>query len=442
MAIATSTHGEGDEVPGAPARVAEPVEATSAMRRLPAIRWVFLLVQSAFLAFSYAGFGMPLPWSPILPICAFQAILTIPNLWRWVAERSSENIAAFAQILIDVLALSGIAYFAGGSMNPLISLYLPLIAVGATLLQARQAAFVAIFSVAAYSFVSLFHATAHIHDPQQALRIHLIGMWLIFVCSALTISVFVVRLNATIRRRDRALAVARETGLRNERVVALGNLAAGAAHELGTPLATMTVVVGELANQSGLPEALRPDVELVLRQLRECKEIITRLAARAGSSRAEGAQPICADRWLMHVVERWERQRPDVRPDVTFDGPIPGPRIAADITLERALLNLLNNAADASPDSVEVRATWNDRNIETLISDRGGGIPPDLARRLGVDFVSTREEGAGIGVLLALSAIEQCGGRLDFAPRAGGGTMARVALPLESLGALDPAHAA
>jgi two-component system sensor histidine kinase RegB len=283
--------------------------------------------------------------------------------------------------------------------------------------------------------VSLLHAPTHVHDAEQAFRSHLIGMWVIFVCSALTISWFVVRLNAAIRNRDAALATARETALRNERVVALGNLAAGAAHELGTPLATMAVVVGELAADPSLPAQVRSDIELALTQVRECKRIITRLAARAGSSRAEGVQPVSADAWIGQLVERWRRQRPQIEPEVRIQGSTPGPRIAADTTLEQALLNLFNNAADASPLHVAIHAGWDADHVRVKVLDRGRGVPPEILGGLGRDLVSTREDGAGMGVVLALSAIEHSGGTLSIADRADGGTLAEVVLPLASIGA-------
>jgi two-component system sensor histidine kinase RegB len=417
----------------APVPVAK--DFASGARRLMAMRWIAIAIQLAFVLVASAFFDAPISLTPVLAICAIQALLNLPALWRRVAAAASERVATFAQMLIDVLALTGIAYFAGGASSPLISLYLPLIAVAATILPPRPAAVLAAISIGCYSLVSLLHAPTHVHDPAEAFRSHLIGMWVIFVCSALTISWFVVRLNATIRSRDAALAAARETALRNERVVALGNLAAGAAHELGTPLATMAVVVGELAADPSLSPQVKSDVDLALAQVRECKRIITRLAARAGSSRAEAVQPVSADAWIEQLVERWRRQRPQVVPDVRIEGSIPGPRIAADVTLEQALLNLFNNAADASPGQVGIHAGWDSKHVQVDVLDRGQGIPLEISGRLGLDLVSTRDDGAGMGVVLALSAVEQSGGTLSFTNRAGGGTLAKVLLPLASIGA-------
>jgi two-component system sensor histidine kinase RegB len=399
------------------------------------MRWIAIAIQLTFVLVASAGLGGPISLWPILSICALQAMLNLPWLWRRVSALIPESGSAFAQILVDVFALTGIAYFAGGGTNPVISLYLPLIAVAATILPPRQATAIAAISIGCYSLVSLLHAPTHVHDAEQAFRGHLIGMWVIFVCSALTISWFVVRLNAAIRDRDAALAAARESALRNERVVALGNLAAGAAHELGTPLATMAVVFGELAADPTLPGHARSDIELALTQVRECKRIITRLAARAGSSRAEALQPVSADAWIGQLVERWLRQRPQIAPEVRIQGAIPGPRIAADETLEQALLNLFNNAADASPANVAIHAGWDSQHVRVEVLDRGHGIPPEISEGLGRDLVSTREEGAGMGVVLALSAVEQSGGTLSITDRADGGTLAKVLLPLASIGA-------
>jgi two-component system sensor histidine kinase RegB len=398
------------------------------------MRWIAIAIQFVFVLVSDAGFGMPIPLLPVAVICALQAALNLTPVSRRLFAWLSESAATFVQLVFDVLALTGIVYFAGGGTNPLISLYLPLIAAAATVLPARPAAIIAALSIACYSLVGLVHVPAHVHDAESAFRSHLIGMWMIFVCSALTISWFVLRLNAAIRSRDAALATARESALRNERIVALGSLAAGAAHELGTPLATLAVVIGELVKDSTLKPDVRTDVELALDQVKECKRIITTLAAKAGSSRAEGVQPVAADAWIQGLVERWQRQRPRARPEVRFDGSTPGPRLAADLTLEQALLNLFNNAADASPGSVAIEAGWDQRQVRVDVLDRGPGIPPKVLERLGRDLVSTRAEGGGMGLMLALSAIEQSGGTLSVTSREGGGTRARVVLPLATIG--------
>jgi two-component system, sensor histidine kinase RegB len=405
------------------------------LRRLLALRWIAILAELVALLLTDHLLGVTVALVPALLVCAGQAALNVASIARLRGDRVTSGKELFGQMLIDVFALTVVTYFAGGSTNPVITLYLPLIAVGATILPARLAASLAVISVACYTLVSLVHRDIHVHDHEETFRIHLIGMWLIFVFSALIIAWFVVRMTAAIRARDAALAAAREAALRNERVVALGNLAAGAAHELGTPLATMAVLAGELGQHRELPEQVRADINLMRSQVQECKRIITQLAEQAGNPRSESAKAESLDHWMAQIIDRWQLQRPAITPSVALSGQQPGPRIAADATLEQALLNLFNNAADASPTEVSIEAHWSADEVRVQVLDRGPGIAPEIERHLGRDPVTTRGDGHGYGVLLALAAIERAGGAVSFAARAGGGTTVQVRLPLVAIGA-------
>jgi two-component system sensor histidine kinase RegB len=312
-------------------------------------------------------------------------------------------------------------------------MYQPLIAVAATLLPGRLVAPIVLGCVAAYSLLTAAYLPIELRNPADAQRLHLFGMWFAFAFSAFIIGWFVVRMTRAIRARDAELAGAREAALRNERVVALGNLAAGAAHELGTPLGTVAIVTGELLQHADLSPDVREELELVRDQVAQCKSILTRLSARAGSSRAEGGQAIALDAWLAAVVDRWRLLRPKVAPMLSIAGSEPAPRVIADATLEQALLNLFNNAADASPDGVEIAARWDAESLGLAVSDRGAGIPDELVARLGREPVESRSDGSGIGVMLAYAAIERCGGSIRFARREGGGTVAEVVLPLAAI---------
>jgi two-component system sensor histidine kinase RegB len=258
-------------------------------------------------------------------------------------------------------------------------------------------------------------------------------MWVIFVLSAATIAWFVARMTAAIRARDAELAAAREAALRDERVVALGNLAAGAAHELGTPLATLSVLAEELEGRTDLPQAAREDLALMSAQVRACKRLITQLAERAGVDRAEAARSLDLDTWLEALIARWRAQRPFVAPEVRLLGPRPAPTVAPDDTLAQALLNLFNNAADASPAAIEIVARWDAGALFLDVLDRGRGIPPERALGLGRTPVAPQASGLGIGLVLSFSAVERVGGRLALRAREDGGTCASVEVPLAAL---------
>lgn len=413
--------------------VQDDASGAGSLRRLLLLRWISIAGQLAFASVSAVVFGGgPSPWW-IGAVCGAEAIFNLLSWRRAAGQPQVGDLELFLQLMFDAGALTLVVWLAGGETNPLITLFLPLIAIGAAILPARLAAVLTCVSIAAYTALSFSHGTADIHDHARAFRLHLIGMWLIFVLAAVIIAWFVVRMTAAIRSRDAQLALAREAALRNERIVALGNLAAGAAHELGTPLATLSVLAGELVAHPATPPDIHEDLALMQQQLQECKRIITQLAVRAGSSRAESGQAMSMDRWIEQLTRRWQAQRPIVRPRIDVRGTAPGPRIVPDATLEQALLNLFNNAADASPSEVDIQASWDTDRLQVDVLDRGPGIPVDLVARLGHDAVTTRDEGHGLGLMLAFSAIERSGGSLDFRPREGGGTQAEVRLPLSRL---------
>ncbi|MDP2823201.1 MAG: ATP-binding protein, partial [Sulfuritalea sp.] len=267
-------------------------------------------------------------------------------------------------------------------------------------------------------------------DAERGARLHLGGMWLTFVVSATMIAWVVARMTASIHERDRRLAAAREQALRDERVVALGALAAGAAHELGTPLATMAVVVGELEREPCLDADARADLALVREQIALCKGIISDMAARSGTLRPEQMQARDAVDWVRGVCARWQTMRPRASSRVTIEGGDGAPRIPIEATLEQALTNLLNNAADAGEAEIDIRLAWDDATLRIAIGDGGPGFPAEVLREAGRVPLPARNGGAGIGLLLAFSAIERMGGRIMLANLPGGGGRVSIELPI------------
>jgi two-component system sensor histidine kinase RegB len=407
-----------------------PVDPGNRLARLVALRWVVVAAELALVLLTDHWLDAGIGLVPVLAICLLQVGWNLATLAFAARVQAAGDGRLLAQLLCDVAALTAIAYLAGGSTNPLIGLYLLWVAAGATMLSARPAAALAAVSIACYSLVCFVHAPQRIADHERLLQVHLAGMWLIFVISAVTICWSVARLTSAVRRRDAQLATAREAALRNERVVALGNLAAGAAHELGTPLATIAVLVGELLRAPDLGDGLRPDLALVQAQVDDCKRIITELAAQAGTARAEALAALPVHRWLTELVQRWRLQRPVVQARLELEQAGAGPMLMIDATVSQALIVLFNNAADASPDEVQIHARWTTDELFLDVHDRGAGIASAVEQGLGRDLVTTRADGLGMGLVLAFAAIERSGGSLAFAPRAGGGTTAQVRLPL------------
>lgn len=414
-----------------------PVDADIAghsnLRRLMWLRGLAIIGLSTVVVLARPLFQVVVPLTPPLVLLSLWGALNLFTWWRLRRPSPVGNGEVTGHLVADISMLTGFLAFSGGPANPLTSLYLPPVAVAAAILPVGHAWSVAALSVAAYSLLWKFSAPLTVEDVDSAMQMHLTGMWLTFAASALLIAGFVTRMTAALRRRERQLVAAREQALRDERIVALGNLAAGAAHELGTPLATMALVAGELADNPATPLELRGDLELLRAQVVACKRIITGLAERAGPGRAEGGGAIGVDRWIEKLVAHWHSLRPQVQPRLSSTGKVTAPHIVGEATLEQALLSLFNNAADASPADVEIIAHWTHDHLQLKILDRGPGIAEALRLRAGREYFSTRPDGAGIGLFLAHATFDRLGGEIVLEPRPGGGTLARIELPLAGL---------
>ena len=423
------------------------------LQRLIALRTYALAGQCAVLALVHYFLGIMLSWLPML-ICI--AALAIFNLLSWLRLRthvSVSNPELFVQLFVDVTALSILLYFAGGSTNPSVSLYLlPLVIAAATLPQGYTWA-MALFTTACYTILMKYyqplpgihamneesglHASMPGHagmlmqgEMQQddAFNIHVIGMWLGFVISAVVVAYFVVKMANAVRERDERLARAREDTLRNERIVSLGMQAASAAHEMGTPLSTLAVVIGELQYETDALPEWRESLKLLDAQVRSCKRILDKLLANAQDSSPQTAQSL--EQFIIDTLDEWQLLRPMVHHHFHSRGIQPSPQIRIDPSLRAALLNLLNNAADVSPDQIDININWSEQLFSLQIEDHGPGLSTEAVANAGSAFFTTKKEGRGLGLFLANATIEQIGGKVRLFNRESGGATTEVILPL------------
>lgn len=401
------------------------------LRRLFALRWAMLVAMALLVVVAPPLIGIELPRLVMFAILLVVALLN--GFGQWYAARSQAASASelCSQLLIDIVALSALMFFSGGATNPLVSLLLPPVAIAALGLPQRLVFLVGASAVAAYSLLMLYYLPLPIADAARATQLHLIGMWLTFTVSALLIAWIILRMTRLIRQRDAELATAREQALRDERITAMGTLAAGAAHELGTPLATMALILGELADDERLPADARDDLGLLRQQVAACKSIITGLSRRAGAERLEASHAQPVDQWLDELRCQWQALRPTASCRLQVLNQDAPPRLAIDPRLEQALLNLLNNAANASPAPVDIRLAWNRQRIEIEIRDRGPGFPDEVLQLCGRQKLPGHAGGFGVGLLLTSSALGQLGGELQLSNPADGGALARILLPIE-----------
>ena len=380
----------------------------------------------------FAGFELPL--EELVATLAALAVMTLIGWRRAVtAPRAVRDAEVLLHIGIDIAALTTLLYFTGGWTNPLVSLYLVPIAAAAVMLPRRLAWLVAVGTVVSYAVIARFYRPLAFENAAfGAFTLHMAGMWLTFIMAAALIAYLGTTMSATLRARAQALADAREANLRNEQIIGVATLAAGTAHELSTPLSSIAVIAGEM--RADAPPEQRRDLDLIIEQIELCKDILRRLRdAAAPSAHAHGRR---VDDFMADIHERFALLRPAVEVEFHCDGEQPSPLIDADPTLRQAVLNLLDNAADASPHAVDCRARWTAREVTFDIRDRGAGF--DAARRAGSRVATLSNtatpngdtEGMGMGFMLANATIERLGGAVRVADREGGGTWLQVTLPL------------
>lgn len=406
------------------------------LERLVLLRWISLAVMLLSCWPLPALLGLRLPTAALLSIILALAAANFFTL-AWLKNPAWTNAsgpgAAFAQLLLDLAGWTLFLHFAGGATNPLISMLLPLVAIGATVLPSLHAGLLASLAIGAYSLLWAWNVPIELDNPDLATPLHLAGMWLTFALSAIVITSFVIRMTGAIRERDRALAAAGEEMARAAHIVALGNQAAGTAHSLGTPLGTMRIVVDDLLAGDHRDAALREDLQLVSAQIEQCRQILSRITAEAGARRAEGGRQRIAAEWIGETIDRWRAQRPHARITFHCEPALSQTLLVVDETLSQALHTLVNNAADASADAVTLHATRDTGELRIDIADRGAGLPPALRDAPGNAPWTERPAGMGIGLYLARHTLQRYGGRLEFHARDGGGTIARLNIPLESL---------
>ncbi len=415
------------------AKPAKPLETLS-LKRLFVLRSTAIVIELIAIALAMGVLGMALP---LLPLLAAVALHIVINFLTWLRLQRKPIVSApeFSfQLALDTLVLALLLYYAGGYTNPFVSLFLLPLVITAAILPQRYTWLMATLTIGCYTALMFYYVPLPhrqmAHQSGSDFDMHLLGMWFSFLLSAALILFFVVKIANSLRQRDLALAQIRERALRDEHLIELGTLATGAAHELGTPLATMAVLTNELCHDHGDDPQIREQAEILRQQVERCKAILSNISASTGQTRAEGGGRVAVDDYLQSVLTRWQQLRPEAAPQLHLDGPRPAPQLLADKTLTQAIINILNNAADASIKHIEVEGHWTTAQLVLDIRDRGDGVAEEIERTTTTPFITTKQTGHGLGLYLAKSVVDRYNGLLEIDNRTAGGIQIRITLPL------------
>jgi two-component system sensor histidine kinase RegB len=341
----------------------------------------------------------------------------------------------FYQLLIDVICLNTLFYFSGGANNPFISYLLVPICISAATLPWRFTWVITSLCLCAYTLLLFFHVNLPIfemtHNHKTTLSWHILGMWFNFFISAILITYFVVKMAKTLREQDTILNKLREDELRNEQLMAVAMLAAGAAHEINTPLSTMTVLLSEMRIENKHNKNLIADLELLSTQVNHCASILKKIVHDSSAASHGQFQQLSVKEFCQQIVGRWQLFRPTAQFSYSFAENIIKHKISADPRIEQAIINLLNNAADANPDACVKITIECDKNILIWkIADEGKGVDTSIQAIIGKNVISTKENGLGLGMLLSNATLKYYGGSVTQIANPTKGTLTELRLPL------------
>lgn len=376
---------------------------------------------------------------PFTEILIALVILTTVNLLTFIRLGKPLPVTQmefFIQLMVDLICLSSVFYFSGGANNPFVSYFLVPICICAATLSGTYTLAIAGVSVLSYSLLLFFHIplpilSPHQHQADNSINLHVMGMWLNFFISACLITYFIVKMARDLRAQEAQLNRWREDQLRDEQVMAVATLAAGTAHELGTPLATMKLLLSELRDEYQELEPLQKDLHLLQEQVNQCANTLRELVATAEQTKDGKVPEAKISDYCSALIERWKIMRPDVAAQVNVAND--QKEIAAQFhpTIAQAIINLLNNAADASPEDIEIDINWGAQKMVWVIKDSGPGIDQDITSHLGKSFISTKTKGLGIGFLLTQATINRYGGTVSLHKRIPQGTITQLELPIK-----------
>ncbi|TPL94640.1 ATP-binding protein [Mesorhizobium sp. B2-3-10] len=400
------------------------------------LRWLAVAGQVLTILATQYWFEIPLPLAKMAGVVLFLVGLNIFSLLVLRGIRPITNTQLFVALIFDMAALTTQLYLSGGASNPFVSLYLLQITLGAALLTPRFTWILVAAASACFVFlIFLFQPIAipH-HGGSDLLSLHIRGMFICFVLAAGLIVIFMTRIDRNLRERDAYLADLRQRSAEEDHIVRMGLLASGAAHELGTPLATISVILSDWRQMRTLARnrELAADMAEMRAQIERCKRIVSGILMSSGQARGEGTIRTTIRGFLDDLVEEWRISRQPFKLEYTnnFD---PDEQIVSDTALKQVIFNVFDNAQEASQAWVGVTAERQGDKLVIAVRDRGPGFDETILAALGQPYMSSKgRPGGGLGLFLVMNVVRKLGG--DFSARnMEQGACVTLSLPLAAL---------
>jgi len=407
------------------------------MLHLIHLRWLAVGGQIATILVATWGFGIQLPLFNMLAVMVCLIAFNIGSHLRWHEERVVSNRELFLAMLVDIASLTAQLYFTGGINNPFVFLFLLQVILSAVLLRAESTWLVVAITTLCLAFLSIVNKPLvwPLNSSYKLADLYATGLVICFVLNAALLVIFITRIGRNLRAGDAALAGLRQRAVEEEHIVRMGLLASGAAHELGTPLATMSVVLGDWKRmpQFSKDPAMLEEIEEIEGQLLRCKSIVSGILLSAGETRGESSSKTSLNEFFESLVEEWESSRPAQQFEYTnsIDEEF---TVAFDSTVKQMVFNVLDNALEVSPNWLRFEVSKNQEQLFLTVADQGPGFRADILEQVGTPYNSSKgRPGGGLGLFLVMNVARTLGGTLTVNNRKEGGAEVVIALPLNAM---------
>lgn len=414
------------------------------------IRCVVIVVASIIVLFTHTTNDVK---QILITTLALMTIAAAGTFFRLHTRSIIHENEFLIQLVLDTVLLTLLFGFSGGASNPFVSFYLFPVIISASTLSSRSTTIVLLVTLAAYSglffwedAVSLFiNAPAHSHHnhtdlmpdplPHEAsiFAQHLLGMWINFAISALLISTVIVKMRKRILEQREKINEQREATLRDEQILAIATQAANTAHHLGTPLSTMAVILNDL-KQEHTATHLSEDLELLYKQIELCKQTLRKLRSYSDKLAQESHQPTTVNEFMNSILDEMHLLHPTAEIVLNYDNYADKAFLNSNYNLKLAMLNIFNNACEASKEPLEVDINCENSRIVINIKDLGPGLPIDIEGTPDTPYTSEKKSGLGLGLFLSHATLNRFEGTIKLRNNQNGiGTHTEVTLPLTTL---------
>jgi len=405
------------------------------------LRWIAVAGQIATILFTEYVLGIALPLRAMGLVLAVTVLMNLLSIVWLRRAREVASASLFIALLLDLLALTALLYLSGGATNPFVFLYILQVTLSAVLLRTMPACTVAVLAALCFGALTIFNRPLAMPPAggHDLFTLHILGTLVCFVLDAGLLVVFVTRINRNLRARDDHLASLRQRAAEEDHIIRMGLLASGAAHELGTPLSSLSVILGDWRRMpmvAGDP-AMLEELDEMQAAVERCKSILTGILLSAGEARGDAPGVTTINAFIDGLVEDWREHRPTaaLRYENLVAEDLP---IISDTALKQVIFNVLDNAFEASPNWTSLTVERTAEALVLRVADAGPGFSEEMLAEFGKPYSSSKgRPGGGLGLFLVVNVVRKLGGIVAARNRVNHGALVTIELPLSTLTVRD-----